>query len=471
MSPRHFPHNTSGKRTRSGQAKALGQEESPRISGVEQPSAIEFAKTATLKPRSENARRHSRAQVRQVAESIRAFGFVVPIAIDDDNKIWLGHGRFEAAKSLGLTTVPVIRLRGLSETKKRALAIAENKIAEEGRWDRAILAFELPELADLLIHEELDVSITGFTPVEIDQLAINFDSDSPDPQDDLSRSDVSGTRVTERGDIWQLGVHQLLCADARDLDAIKRLMGVRRAAMAFLNPHYSVSIPTKAVGRDRVKHDEFATHSAENRVELFEFLKAAFHAVCVVSRDGAVHYCCCDWRHVSAMIEAANAVYGEMLNLAVWVKSNVEQDSFYGRQHELVGIFRVGGGQHLNGINLSRPNRARSNVWQYNESFRASRLEDLSSRPSVKPVALVGDAMKDCTRPGDTVIDTFCGCGTTILAAERAGRRAVGVEIEPRYVDFAIYRWRSLTGRDPVLQISGQTLAEVAAARAVRRPK
>lgn len=371
----------------------------PRSASANPSTAHELVNVASLKARQGNARTHSQLQIRQIAQSIKTFGFLVPLVIDDANTIWLGHGRFEASKLLGLTAVPVVRLGGLSETKKRALAIAENKIGGNGGWDRKILAFELPELSDLLIREELDISITGFTPIEIDQLAIDFESDSADPLDAVDQRAVTKGPIAIVGDIWQLGSHQLLCGDARDLEAIKRLLGARYATMAFLDPPYNVSI-RKTVGRGRSKHDEFAMASGEmRRPEFVRFLKEAFHAACAVSHDGAVHFNCCDWRHVSETIEAASSVYGAMINLAVWVKSNAGLGSFYRSQHELVGIFRVGRGPHLNNIELGRHGRSRTNVWHYAgvNSFRAGRLEDLRSHPTIKPVAMVSDAIKDCT--------------------------------------------------------------------------
>ena len=211
-------------------------------------------------------------------------------------------------------------------------------------------------------------------------------------------------------------------------------MGGSCAAMAFLDPPYNVRV-CDIVGRGRVKHEEFAMASGElSRAHFVEFLKDTLAAAAAVSRDGAVHFVCMDWRHIGELLEAGGTVYGETLNVAVWVKSNAGQGSFYRSQHELIGIFRVGDALHLNNIELGCHGRSRSNVWQYAgvNTFRAGRLEDLKSHPTVKPVTLISDAMRDCTRRGDIVVDTFSGSGTTILAAERVGRRAFALEIEPR---------------------------------------
>ena len=198
--------------------------------------------------------------------------------------------------------------------------------------------------------------------------------------------------------------------------------------------------------------------------EFVEFLKNTLGKASAVSRDGAVHFVCMDWRHIGQLLEAGEEVYGATLNLAVWVKSNAGQGSFYRSQHELIAVFRVGDRPSLNNIELGRHGRNRSNVWHYQgaNTFRAGRLDDLKAHPTVKPVALVADAMKDCTRRGDIVIDTFCGSGTTILAAERVGRHARAIEIEPRFVDVAIRRWQAFTRRDAIHAESGLTFDELA---------
>jgi DNA modification methylase len=171
-----------------------------------------------------------------------------------------------------------------------------------------------------------------------------------------------------------------------------------------------------------------------------------------------------DWRHIGELLEVGGSVYDEMLNLVTWVKSNAGQGSFYRSQHELIGVFRVGEEPHLNNVQLGRHGRSRSNVWHYAgvNMFRASRLDELKVHPTVKPVALVADAIKDCTRRGDIVLDTFCGSGTTILAAERVGRRAYALELEPRFVDVAIKRWQAFSRKDAIHAETGTTFDEVA---------
>jgi hypothetical protein len=318
-----------------------------------------------LKPNARNARTHSKKQIRQIADSIAAFGFLVPILIDEGGLVIAGHGRYAAAKLLGLAQVPVIEVQGLSEAKRRALALADNKIGENAGWDREILAAELPELAEILVVEGLDVSITGFSAIEIDQLAVDFEEDASDPHDAMDPEWLTAAPVSKLGDLWELGSHRVLCGDARNADHVARLMGRTHASMAFLDPPYNVRV-RDIVGRGQVKHTEFAMASGElSRSDFIGFLKSTLTQAAAVSRDGAVHYVCMDWRHVGELIEAGGMIYGEMLNLAVWVKSNAGQGSFYRSQHELIGIFRVGAEAHLNNIELGRHGRSRSNVWHY----------------------------------------------------------------------------------------------------------
>ena len=242
--------------------------------------------------------------------------------------------------------------------------------------------------------------------------------------------------------------------------------------MAFLDPPYNVRVKS-VVGRGRIKHAEFAMASGEMSPSGFTaFLEETLGNAAGVSRDGAVHFVCMDWRHIRELIEAGREIYGEMLNLVVWEKTNAGQGSFYRSAHELVGVFRVGDAKHLNNVQLGRHGRSRSNVWHYAgvNTFRVGRMAELAAHPTVKPVAMVADALKDCTRRGDIVLDTFAGAGTTILAAERVGRLAHSLELEPKYVDVAIRRWQAFTRRDAVHADTGQTFEDVAGDRKDAQP-
>jgi DNA modification methylase len=418
-----------------------------------------------IRPNLRNARTHSAKQIRQIANSIVAFGFTNPLLVSEHGELIAGHGRYKAAQLLGLVKVPVIAIAGLSPARQRALAIADNKIAGNAGWDRERLAIEIPELTGLLESEGLDVSILGFEAVEIDQLLTDFEENAADPQDNIDPHWCKARAVSKPGDLWVLGHHKLLCGDARSAADVARVMADCHADLAFLDPPYNVRIGA-VVGRGRTKHSEFAMASGEmSSADYLRFLRITLDAAASVSREGAVHFVCMDWRHIAELMAAAKLVYGDAINIAVWVKSNGGQGSFYRSQHEFIGVFRVGEAPHLNNIELGRHGRSRSNVWHYAgvNSFRAGRMEELRSHPSAKPIALVADAIKDCTRRGDIVLDTFAGSGTTILAAERVGRHARALEIEPRFVDVAIRRWQAFTGRDAHHAANGLSFDEIAA--------
>lgn len=366
-----------------------------------------------IRPNARNARTHSKAQIAQLADSIRAFGFGAPVLVDETLTLIGGFGRLKAAEALNIAEIPAVQLIGLSEAQKRALALADNKIGCNAGWDRERLAIELPELGELLLQENLDIAITGFSPAEIDQLQIDFEESSADPDDEMEPGWQSGPVVSQRGSLWILGSHQLLCGDARSESELDRLMDSSRAAFAFLDVPYNVRV--RSIGsRGRIKHAEFAFASGEmSTSEYGVFLRQTLTNASRFSADGAVHFVCCDWRHVTDVVKTGSVAYGDTLNIVVWVKSNAGQGSFYRSQHEFIVVFRVGKAAHLNNIELGRHGRSRSNVWHYRgvNTFGVGRMQELRSHPTVKPVALVADAIRDCTRRREVVLDTFSGSG------------------------------------------------------------
>jgi len=408
------------------------------------PLAITYCPVGTLRPDPRNARTHPKQQINQIVASIRQFGFVNPILADPDGRIIAGHGRLMAAKAIGLADVPTIYIPGLSETQKRALRIADNKIALGAGWDLDVLKMELAELGTLDL--DFDLSVTGFSTGELDVIL----NGSADP-DDEAIPEVPASPRTRLGDIWILGEHRVGCGDARDLDFVRRLIGEQAAIdAAFLDPPYNVRISghANAVGR----HREFAMASGEmDEAEFRAFLKQTLGVCASVSRDGAVHFVCIDWRHMDDVSVVGKAVYGDLLNVCVWNKSNAGMGSLYRSKHELIFVFRVGDVPHFNAVQLGKHGRNRTNVWDYASvnSFKGSRREDLALHPTVKPSALVGDAIQDVTRRDDLVLDLFLGSGTTLVAAERVGRRFRGLDVDPAYVDVAIARWTSMTGGVP----------------------
>ena len=333
-------------------------------------------------------------------------------------------------------------------------------------WDRELLRVELSELEILLPHINLDLNITGFEPQEIDALFVDLDSPGSNPADDIP--DVKLMPVARPGDIFNLGPHRISVADARERTSYTKLMRAERAIMTFADPPYNVKITGHVGGRGRIKHREFMCASGElNDAEFTGFLRQSLALCTEFSVDGAIHFICMDWRHAGDLLAAAREVYTEQKNLCVWNKSNAGQGSFYRSQHELVFVFKHGTAPHLNTFELGQNGRMRSNVWSYAgvNSFRAGRLDELKMHPTVKPVALVADAMRDCSRRGDIVLDPFAGAGTTIVAAQQTGRRAFCIEIDPRYVDVSIRRWQAYARQDATLESTNETFDELTVSR------
>ena len=402
-----------------------------------------------IKPNPHNARTHSPKQIRQIADSIMAFGFTTPVLVGEDGQLYAGHGRFKSAELLGLKTIPVIVVAGLSPAQQRALAIADNKIAQNAGWDRERLAIEIPELAELLAAEGLDVSLLGFAPIEIARLETEFEPAAPSRR--RNGMDPNGIDprwgeapvVSKAGDLWELGDHTLLCGDACSADDLLRLMSGRRADAAFLDPRGAMKWPagTTVAG----------------------VLTRALRAAAGVTRDGGVHFVCADWPHLAALMAAARPVYGEPIDGAVWVNSDLPSGALYRGQQEFIAVFAVGGrrdsttwaatGVCAPACGITPASRGPAASTGGRRSVSANR-----SRSSSTPV-------KDTTRPGDIVLDTFAGTGTTILAAQRVQRHARALEAEPRLVDIAIRRWQAATRRNAVHAESGLSFDEVAVRR------
>ena len=411
----------------------------------------------TLRTYSRNARTHSKDQVRKIAESIRMFGFTTPVLIDTKNTIIAGHGRVAAARLLGIDRVPTIRLESLSDDQIRAFMIADNRLAEKAGWDEAILAIEFQHL--LTVDSKLDVTLTGFDIPEID-LILSQPLTETDQDDSFEVHETERT-VTQSRDLWLLGKHRILCGNALDENSYKALMASRRANAVFIDPPYNVAIEGNVSGHGSIHHPEFAMASGEmNEAEFVAFLTTSLRLLARHSANGSIHFVCMDWRHASELLAAGNQIYEALLNLCVWVKSNGGIGSFYRSRHELVFVFKNGKGPHRNNVQLGRYGRNRTNVWEYPSVSAISRQGDegnlLALHPTVKPAALIADALLDCSARGDIVLDTFLGSGSTLVAAERVGRICFGIEIEPRYVDVAIRRWQRHTGDHAVHLATGK---------------
>jgi DNA modification methylase len=425
---------------------------------------VESRPIASLTPNPRNPRTHSRKQIRQIADSIRTFGFTNPVLIDDRGAIIAGHGRVEAAKVLELESVPTIRLSAMTEAQKRAYVIADNKLALNAGWDEQLLALELQYLSALELDFEIEV--IGFETAEIDLLITGL-GESAEPADQVPELDAQGPAVSRLGDLWQIGGHRLLCADATDPDSFARLMAGARAQMVFSDPPYNVPIDGHVCGLGRVRHREFAMAAGEmDPAEFTAFLETVFGHLVAHSGDGAIHFICMDWRHIGELLRAAEPRYSALKNVCVWNKTNAGMGSLYRSKHELVFVFKSGTQPHINNVELGRHGRYRSNVWDYAgvNTLKADRREELALHPTVKPVALVADAIQDCSRRSGIVLDCFLGSGTTLIAAENTGRRGYGIELDPRYVDVALERLADL-GLDAIHADTGMSFAEVKAQR------
>jgi DNA modification methylase len=423
---------------------------------------IESARVDALVPYAGNARRHSKKQVRQIAGSISEFGFLVPVLIDEKGMVLAGHGRLEAAKLLGLEHVPVVRASDLSEPQKRAFILADNRIAQNATWDQRQVAVEFQSMIEL--EPLFELTVTGFEMGEIDSaIEILSGGDEPDSIDDLVAPDASRA-VSKTGDLWALGPHRLLCGDARSEVSYRALMAQDLAGVVFSDPPYNVPINGHVSGKGKHSHREFAMASGEMSEEEFvTFLTAFIVQLKAFSRDGSVHFLCMDWKHIFDLLRAGREHYDSLLNLCVWNKSNGGMGGLYRSKHELVAVFKTGKAAHVNNVQLGRHGRNRTNVWDYAglNAPVAGRDRALALHPTVKPVAMVADAIRDCSNLGDIVLDPFCGSGTTLIAAEKTGRIARCMEIDPLYVDAAVRRWQKATGQNAVHGVTGASFNDV----------
>lgn len=413
---------------------------------------VEYLLLQSLKQDPRNARTHSKKQLRQLAASIRRFGFNSPIIVDENNVILAGHGRMEAARQLDMAEVPCIRLDHMTVADKRAYRLADNKLAMNAGWDEELLAEELRALIE--IDPEFDLDLTGFSTAEMDSLIEGLALEEPgDPDDDkLPRS--GGTPRVKEGDIWRLGSHRLICGSCLETDVLPALMDGERAEMVFTDPPYNVPIDGHVGGSGKTKHREFAMASGEmSKAEFTNFLATTFRNMSAMSVDGSIHFIFMDWRHAVELTSAAEGIYSELKNLVVWVKDNGGMGTFYRSRHELIFAYKFGTAQHVNTFELGQHGRYRTNVWEYRgvNTLKPGRMSELALHPTVKPVQMIADAIKDVSQRGSIVLDPFGGSGSTLIAAHKTGRRGYLVEIDPVYCDRIIRRWENYAKDDAEL--------------------
>jgi DNA modification methylase len=438
---------------RGADPKALVQPFSPMV---------ESRSIADLKVNHRNARTHSERQIEQIAASVLKFGFIIPIVVNEKGVLLAGHGRLRAAQLLGLEEVPTIVVKHLTEELQRAFMLADNRLAELAGWDEDLLRVELQELA---LAIDFEFEITGFDTVDLDRLEAPRLAKEPKPEvvPELARDRPA---ISASGDLWKLGKHLLLCGSALEQASYQTLMGDDRAQMVFTDPPYNVAIDGHVCGLGSVRHQNFGMASGEMTTSEFtRFLNSFMRHAVECSHDGAIHYICMDWRHMGEVLDAAGELY-DLKNVCVWNKTNGGMGTFYRSKHEMVFVFKAGSGPHINNFGLGEKGRYRTNVWDYAgvNTFKRGRMDELRAHPTVKPLPLVVDALKDCSTRGGLVLDPFVGSGTTLLAAEKTGRVGRCIELDPHYVDAAVGRWQALTGQAALHAETGQTFDELAAA-------
>ena len=427
------------------------------------PQVIEEVALEKLKPRGRNARQHSKTQIEQLAASIRKFGFVGVIIIDEAGNVLAGHGRLAAANLLGLGEVPCVRVDHLDETSKAAFALADNRLAELSGWDDDILKLELRDLESIA---DFDLEVTGFDTVDLDRLLGPEPDPHANPDDTIPELRDDRPPVSSRGDLWILGEHRLLCGDALDKDDYSRLLGEEEVVQVVTDPPYNVPIRGNVSSKG---FREFTMASGEMSPKQFtDFLAKWLTNASELSRDGAIFHVFMDWRHLQEMLTAIETAELRLMNLCVWVKPNAGMGTFYRSQHELVFVLKNGSAPHINNFGLGARGRNRSNVWRYPNVVHGVRRgisDPDKGHPTPKPVAAIIDALKDCSRRGDVILDPFAGSGTAVIAAERIGRRARLIELDPHYVDLIVRRWQVVTGGSAPLAANGRNFTELEAER------
>ena len=419
--------------------------------------AIEYRPVDQLRLIADNPRKHPERQIVALTASMREFGFAVPVLVTEGGEVICGHARIEAAKRAGMRSVPVLVARFWSPQQIRAYRLADNRLAELGSWDCKLLPVYIADIVDIA---DVPVEVMGWSTGEIDVILEGEVGRDDAADEDIPEPPVQP--VARRGDLWRLGRHSLLCGSSLEPRDWERLMAGRVAAMSLNDPPYNVAVNGHVSGSGR--HAEFAMASGEMSPEQFtQFNTDWLTRSCAHLKDGAVVMAFMDHAHLHELMGAGRAAGLKHLNLCVWAKTNGGMGSLYRSQHELVLVLKHGTAKHTNCVELGRHGRYRTNVWSQAGAnvFGATRDADLADHPTVKPVTLLAEAIRDVTRQGEIVIDAFSGSGSTILACERTRRIGCAIEIEPGYIDVAIRRWEASSGGTASLDGTGQTFAEV----------
>lgn len=402
--------------------------------------------TTDLLPYARNSRTHSTEQIAQIAASIQEFGFTNPVLVDENNGIVAGHGRVLAAQSLGMEEVPTINIGWMSEAQRRAYVIADNQLALNAGWDESILAEEVAWLNE----QNFSTDLLGFDPEFLEDLLADDEPVSVGLTDDDAAPTVRAEAVSVPGDVWILGKHRVMCGDSTSIDAFDSLMRGQSADMVFTDPPYGMSYEG---GRGKKNFGMIKGDDAEGE-NLISLVQEALATAKAHSKEGSAFYVCFPWRTYAEFGDALKACGIEVSACIVWDKKSIGLGhQHYRPQHEFI-FYSKGGNFH--------GDRSESDVWYMGRGNTGAYVH-----PTQKPVELVQRAVGNSSKAGDVVVDCFGGSGSTLIACEKSGRHARLMELDPKYVDVIVRRWQEFTGKQAVLESTGEPFpAETAAAEA-----
>jgi DNA modification methylase len=409
--------------------------------GVLRDLTIERWPVDKLVPYARNARTHSPEQVAQVAASIIEFGWTNPVLVGSDGVIIAGHARLAAARKLGMTEVPVIVLDHLNENQRKALILADNRLALNAGWDNEMLRLEMEALKD----GGFDLDVMGFTDAELDQIFQDPEHTSDGLTDEDAVPDQQAKIITVPGDVWLLGDHRLLCGDATDMGALNTLMVGGLADMTFTDPPYNVDYTGKTADKLKIASDDVTED------KFYSFLRDACANILAVTKGAT--YICMSSSQLHILYRAFVDAGGYWSTFVIWAKNHFTLGrSDYQRQYEpILYGWPKGTDHHWCG------DRNQSDVWFVKKP--AINRE----HPTMKPVELVDRALRNSSKTRDTILDPFGGSGTTLIACERAGRSARVIELDPKYCDVIVRRWQTFTGKAAKHEESGRQFDDLAA--------
>ena len=405
--------------------------------------AVERRSVKDLVPYDRNPRVHPQEQIDQLANSIEEWGWTFPILIDENNNVLSGHGRLLAAKKLGIDEVPCLVSVGWSQSQKTAYIIADNKIAEQSRWDDDLLKSLMSDVGDgLTFDDSFDLDLLGFDKDELNEFLLE---DRQGLTDADQVPEAPETPITRGGDVWVLGNHRLMCGDSTKMDEVERLMDGQKADMVFTDPPYNAdykSLGSNELLRQGIKNDSMSDDRFESFIS--DFLRVKFEH----TKQGASYYICCNWK------DSYPRFYNNLTETGVNVSSCIVwnkgsggmgwQDYRY--QYEfIIYAFKQDAAHSWYG------DRTQTDIWSVNREARQNYIH-----PTQKPVEIIEKALKNSSKSKHLVLDLFGGSGSTLIACEKTNRNAYLMELDPKYCDVIIKRWQEFTGENAILESTGK---------------